>query len=98
VDAQRVCIVGRVMETGAHVSCAGGIDTAIDRGAAIGADCVQLFTQSPRMWRPRAHRPEASQRFRAKRRERGIGGVVCHALYLCNLAAPNDEIYEKSVV
>ncbi len=30
-------------------------------------------------------------------REAGIGGVVCHALYLCNLAAPDDEIYEKSI-
>ena len=27
-----------------------------------------------------------------------IGGVVCHALYLVNLATTNDEIYEKSVV
>jgi deoxyribonuclease-4 len=26
-----------------------------------------------------------------------MGGVLCHALYLCNLAAPNDEVYEKSV-
>ncbi len=85
------------MEIGGHVSCAGGIDTAIDRAAAIGADCVQLFTQSPRTWRPTAHKPEAIERFRAKRREHGIGGVVCHALYLCNLAAPNDEIYAKSV-
>ena len=29
--------------------------------------------------------------------EAGIGGVVCHALYLVNLAAPDDAIYEKSI-
>src|SRR3954470_9981459 len=85
------------MQLGAHVSSAGGIDTAIDRIAAIGGDCVQVFTQSPRMWRPTNHKPEAIARFKARRAEAGIGGVVCHALYLCNLAAPDDAIYEKSV-
>ncbi len=85
------------MEFGAHMSAAGGIDTAIDRIEAIGGDCVQVFTQSPRMWRPTEHKPDAIERFRARRAEAGIGGVVCHALYLCNLATPNDEIYEKSI-
>jgi deoxyribonuclease-4 len=85
------------MEFGAHVSSAGGIDTAIDRIEAIGGDCVQVFTQSPRMWRPTNHKPEAIERFKARRAEAGIGGVVCHALYLCNLAAPDNEIYEKSI-
>ena len=82
---------------GAHVSSAGGIDTAIDRIEKIGGDCVQVFTQSPRMWRPTNHTPEAIERFKARRDEVGIGGVVCHALYLCNLAAVNDEVYDKSV-
>jgi deoxyribonuclease-4 len=85
------------VEFGAHVSSSGGIDTAIDRIEAIGGDCAQVFTQSPRMWRPTNHKPEAIERFKARRREAGIGGVVCHALYLCNLAAPNDEVYEKSI-
>jgi deoxyribonuclease-4 len=79
------------------MSSSGGIDSAIDRIVGVGGDCVQVFTQSPRMWRPTDHKPEAIERFREKRRESGIGGVVCHALYLVNLAAPNDEIYEKSV-
>jgi deoxyribonuclease IV len=85
------------VEFGAHMSSSGGIDTAIDRIQAIGGDCVQVFTQSPRMWRPTSHTPEAIARFHAKRQAAGIGGVVCHALYLCNLAAPDDAIYEKSV-
>jgi deoxyribonuclease-4 len=85
------------VEFGAHMSSSGGIDSAIDRIVAVGGDCVQVFTQSPRMWRPTDHKPDAIQRFREKRSEAGIGGVVCHALYLVNLAAPNDEIYEKSV-
>ena len=85
------------MEFGAHVSAAGGIDTAIDRIAAIGGDCVQVFTQSPRMWRPTNHSDEAIAAFRSKRAEHGIGGVVCHALYLCNLAAPDRTIHKKSI-
>jgi len=79
------------------MSSSGGIDTAIDRIVAIGGDCVQVFTQSPRMWRPTNHKPEAIEAFREKRASNRIGGVVCHALYLCNLAAPDDEIYEKSI-
>ena len=59
------------MQFGAHVSSAGGIDTAIDRIEAIGGDCVQVFTQSPRMWRPTAHKPEAVERFKARRAEAG---------------------------
>ena len=79
------------------MSSAGGIYTAIDRIEAIGGDCVQIFTQSPRMWKPTAHTPEAIERFKARRAEAGIGGVVCHALYLCNLAATDEVIYGKSV-
>ena len=96
-DARHLSIVGRLWNSARTCPPAGGIDTAIDRIEAIGGDCVQVFTQSPRMWRPTNHKPEAIERFKARRAEAGIGGVVCHALYLCNLAAPDDEIYEKSI-
>lgn len=85
------------MQIGAHVSSSGGLHTAIDRAEAIGADSVQVFTQSPRMWRPTNHDPANLERFRERRTEAGIGGVLCHALYLCNLAAPDDEIHAKSI-
>jgi deoxyribonuclease-4 len=85
------------MEFGAHMSSTSGLFTAIDRIEAIGGDCVQVFTQSPRMWRPTNHTPEAIEKFKERRREAGIGCVVVHALYLCNLAAPDDVIYEKSI-
>lgn len=82
---------------GAHVSSSGGISNAIDRAAELGCDAVQVFTQSPRMWRPTVHAPEQIERFRARRAEVGIGAVVCHALYLVNLASPDREIHRKSV-
>ena len=85
------------MQLGAHVSTSGGIHTAIDRIEAMGGDAVQIFTQSPRAWRPTNHDPANFDRFKERRAEAGIGGVLCHALYLINLASPDDEIYGKSV-
>jgi deoxyribonuclease IV len=82
---------------GAHVSSAGGISNAIDRAEELGCNAVQVFTQSPRMWKPTAHAPEQVERFRARRDEAGIEAVVCHALYLVNLAGPDSELHAKSV-
>ena len=82
---------------GAHVSSSGGIWNAVDRGAEIGCEAIQVFTQSPRMWRPTAHSDEALARFRECRAETGIDAVVCHALYLVNLASPDRTIRSKSV-
>jgi deoxyribonuclease-4 len=84
------------MQIGAHVSTSGGIHTAIDRAEDFGADAVQLFTQSPRAWRPTNHDPANFERFKQRRAEVGIEGVICHALYLVNLASPDDELYDKS--
>ncbi|MDQ3894956.1 MAG: deoxyribonuclease IV [Actinomycetota bacterium] len=85
------------MKLGAHVSTSGGIHTAIDRAEALGAESVQFFTQSPRTWRPTNHDPANFERFKQRRREVGLDGAVAHALYLVNLASPEDGIYEKSV-
>jgi len=79
------------------VSSAGGIHTAVERAVALDADSVQIFTQSPRMWRPTNHPQENFDRFKEARAEAGLGGVLCHALYLINLASPKDDFYEKSV-
>ena len=85
------------MLLGAHVSTSGGIHTGIDRIEAMDGDSVQIFTQSPRTWRPTNHDPKNFERFKERRREAGVGAVLCHALYLINLATPDDDIYEKSV-
>jgi deoxyribonuclease-4 len=79
---------------GAH--CSGGIKGALDHAVEIGADAVQLFAQSPRMWRFPEHAEEDLARFRERREEAGIGAVLIHALYLCNLATKDRTIYGKS--
>jgi deoxyribonuclease IV len=80
---------------GAH--CSGGIKKALERGASIGADAVQLFAQSPRTWHFPEHAEEDLAHFRERRVEAGIQAVLVHALYLCNLATPDETIFRKSV-
>ena len=79
---------------GAH--CSGGIKGALDRAIEIGADSVQLFAQSPRAWRFPEHAEVDLARFRERRTEAGVGAVLVHALYLCNLATPDETVYGKS--
>jgi deoxyribonuclease-4 len=83
---------------GAHVSAAGGISKAIDRVEEIGGNAVQVFTQSPRMWRPTAHTPEEVERFRTRRRQARVKAVSCHALYLVNLASRDATVRENSLM
>ena len=80
---------------GAH--CSGGIKGALDHATEIGAEAVQLFAQSPRMWRFPEHAEEDLARFRELRQDADIGAVLVHALYLCNLATPDETIYGKSL-
>ena len=82
---------------GAHVSAAGGISKAIDRIEEIGGNAVQVFTQSPRMWRPTAHAAEELARFRTRRRQARVKFVACHALYLVNLASRDPAVRENSL-
>jgi deoxyribonuclease-4 len=83
---------------GAHVSAAGGISKAIDRIEEIGGDAVQVFTQSPRMWKPTEHSPDELERFRERRRAAGVKAVSCHALYLVNLASRDDAVRASSLM
>ena len=85
------------MYFGAHVSAAGGISKAIDLVEKIGGNAVQVFTQSPRMWRPTEHTREEVKRFRKRRREARIKAVSCHAVYLVNLASRDATVRENSL-
>lgn len=79
---------------GAH--CSGGIKKALDNAVGMDADAVQLFVQSPRTWRFPAHDAKDLEHFRKRGEETGLPAFV-HGLYLVNLAAPDDAIYEKSI-
>jgi deoxyribonuclease IV len=77
--------------------CNGGIKKALDNAHGFGMDAVQLFAQSPRMWRFPEHDPALLERFREQREEDEIESVLVHALYLVNLATPDEDMYAKSV-
>ena len=77
--------------------CSGGIKGSLDKAVEMEADAMQLFAQSPRMWRFPDHAQEDLARFRERRAELGLASVLVHALYLVNLAAPDGEVYRKSV-
>jgi deoxyribonuclease IV len=79
---------------GAHLSSSGGIHKAVERAVAIGADAVQVFVQSPRMWRPVTHSDENIERFRELRAQH-LQGAVAHAIYLINVASDDPELWEK---
>lgn len=82
---------------GAHVSASGGIWTAIGRAAAIEAEGVQLFGSAPQTWRKTKHTPEAYERFKQERAESFVRAAWLHCIYLPNLAAEDDAMWEKSI-
>src|SRR4051812_40821180 len=84
------------MYFGAHVSTSGGIDKAAERAVELGAEAMQVFTQSPRMWRPQTHPDEKIARFRELCADGGVKTAVAHAIYLINLASDNPDVYDKS--
>jgi deoxyribonuclease-4 len=85
------------MLIGAHVSPAGGLYRAIERGTALGARAIQIFNQSPRAWRPTAYGEEDFARFREAAAASEIRGVLIHAVYLLNCASDDPDIRAKTL-
>jgi len=81
---------------GAHVSAAGGVDRAPERGEALGCRSVQIFVRNPNRWRSAELRAETVEAFRAARRETAVRSVVAHAGYLINLAAADRGVLARS--
>ena len=88
--------MARTPSVGAHVSSAGRIDKAIDRAIDVGAESIQIFGAAPQMWRRKHHPDEDTEAFRAKMREAKLQASYIHAIYLINLASPDDDLVRKS--
>ncbi len=85
------------MPIGAHVRAGGDLLPALARGAEIGADVVQVFTQSPRAWKPRQYGDEVLEAYRdAQARATQVRQTFCHATYLINIAAADPEVLARS--
>jgi deoxyribonuclease IV len=85
------------MLIGAHVSPAGGLPKAIERGIERGCQAIQIFNQSPRMWKPTQYRDEDVAAFREAMADSPIDAVLIHAVYLLNCASDDSEIRKKSL-
>jgi deoxyribonuclease-4 len=85
------------MLIGAHVSPAGGLPKAIERGVQRGCRAIQIFNQSPRMWKPTIYREEDIAAFRQTMVASPIDAVLIHAVYLLNCASDDPEIRAKSL-
>jgi deoxyribonuclease IV len=85
------------MRIGAHVRAGKGLVPALQHGDEIGAEVVQIFTQSPRMWKPSQYGPEVLAGYREAQAEHPtVTSTFCHATYLINLATPDRELAAKS--
>jgi deoxyribonuclease-4 len=85
------------MLIGAHVSPAGGLAKAIQRGVERGCEAIQIFNQSPRAWRASAYSAEDVAAFREAMAASPIGAVLIHAVYLLNCASEDAGIRAKSL-
>jgi deoxyribonuclease-4 len=86
------------MNIGAHVRGGGKLIPSLEAGVDIGATSIQIFTQSPRMWKPSQYAPEVLEAYReAQANHPSVTHTFCHATYLINLASPDKELYERSV-
>jgi len=81
---------------GAHMSIAGGVDEAIERGKSIGCTAIQIFVKSNRQWYSKPLAPDEIERFLKLQKETGMF-VFAHASYLINLAAESEAARQKSI-
>jgi len=85
------------MLIGAHVRARGGIHAAVDSGLAVGAEVIQTHPTSAQMWRPLRLDDDALQLYLEKYRASGLRGHYLHAVYLINLASPQEQLLRSSV-
>jgi deoxyribonuclease-4 len=82
---------------GMHLSTAGGVFTAAERAQAMGANTFQIFSSSPRMWRPARISIDHCDRMKQLRDEYDCAPLVIHASYLINLCSQSEEVRRNSI-
>jgi deoxyribonuclease IV len=82
---------------GAHMSIAGGLHRALERGREVGCSLVQIFLKNQLQWAARAYTAEDVAEFKAARRRTGIRTVFAHSSYLINLAAADPREWQRAV-
>ena len=86
-----------VKRIGVHLGTAGGASNAVEEAREIGANTLQIFSSSPRMWRAPKVDPKQAARMKELRAALDVGPLVIHTSYLVNVCSQSDEVREKSV-
>ncbi|MFH1995330.1 MAG: deoxyribonuclease IV [Nitrospinota bacterium] len=82
---------------GAHMSSAGGVWKALERGKEAGCEVIQLFTKNNNRWSATDTLSEDAEKFRAAAAETGVIPSASHSAYLINLASANPVTLDKSI-
>ncbi len=86
-----------VRRIGIHLSTTGGFYKAVERAHEIGANTVQIFSSSPRMWRSPSVKPQDAANLKEACRKYDCDPVVIHVSYLVNICSQSAEVRAKSV-
>ena len=87
------------LRIGIHTSIAGSYLRALESAKKLGANALQIFSASPRMWQvAKVGIPVSDAKaFRARREQLALGPLVIHANYLVNLAATQPMLRTRSI-
>ena len=81
---------------GAHMSIAGGVHTAVERGESIGCTAIQMFLKNNNQWRGKPLTESEVSTYKDLLLKSSIGPVIVHDTYLINLCAVDKLILQKS--
>ena len=82
---------------GIHTSTAGGVELGAERAYRLGCNTLQIFSSSPRQWKPYELGRDQCDVMSALRAKYDLKPLVIHANYLINLAGGNPEFHRKSI-
>ena len=82
---------------GAHMSIAGGVHMAIERGCSIKCTAIQMFVKNNMQWFARPLTREEIRAFLDHAQRGELLSIFAHANYLINLAATNPQFLENSI-
>ncbi len=85
------------MNLGAHMSIAGGLHLACERGRAAGCDVIQMFVKNERQWKARPLEDAEIAEFKVARKAHRIRTAFAHDTYLINMASPDGALWKKSL-
>jgi deoxyribonuclease-4 len=87
-----------IRRIGVHLGTAGGVSNAVLRARKIGASTLQIFSSSPRMWRPATIDPVQAARMHEFRAIYDIAPLAIHTSYLVNVCSQTQDVREKSIM